>query len=80
MLNPHQPRISRSNLQHITIEESLNESDSLELIKEKECVLQILVKDGKLFRNTETFGKMDPYVTFEYNGSKFRTSCKDDAG
>ena len=35
---------------------------------------------GKLIRNTETIGKMDPYVLLEYNGGKYRTDVKDEGG
>lgn len=43
-------------------------------------MLEIFVKEGTLYRNTETFGKMDPFVTFEYAKKKYRTTVKDDAG
>jgi hypothetical protein len=30
--------------------------------------LQIKIKSGNLLRDTEVFGKMDPFVLIEYNG------------
>lgn len=35
--------------------------------------LQLKIISGVLHRNTEAFGKMDPFVLVEYNGQKYRT-------
>ena len=35
--------------------------------------LTINVLEGKLFRDTQMIGKMDPYLLLEYSGQKFRT-------
>ena len=35
--------------------------------------LKIKVLEGRLFRDTETFGKMDPYCILEIGGRKFKT-------
>lgn len=35
--------------------------------------LFITIVEGKLSRDTETFGKMDPYCLVEYNGNKYKT-------
>lgn len=43
---------------------------------EKKLVLGTLhlkIISGVLHRNTEAFGKMDPFVVVEYNGQKYRT-------
>jgi len=33
-----------------------------------------------LIRNTETIGKMDPYVMLEYKGGKYKTKTQDEGG
>ena len=39
-----------------------------------------MVIEGKLYRNTETFGQMDPFILIKHNGAKYRTPVLDDAG
>ena len=36
--------------------------------------------EAKLFRDTELFGEMDPFVTIEYQGMEFRTKTAENAG
>ena len=43
-------------------------------------VLKILVKKGKLYRDTEAIGKMDPFVEIEYKNKKYRTRVKEEGG
>jgi Ca2+-dependent lipid-binding protein len=40
--------------------------------------LQII--EGKLLRDTEIIGKMDPFVTLEYSGKKYRTKVHESGG
>ena len=40
----------------------------------------LTVCEAILTRNTETFGKMDPYARIVVNGQKFETGYKDGAG
>ena len=42
--------------------------------------LKLFVIEAKLTRDTETFGKMDPYCIVTYRQDKFRTPTKDGAG
>jgi Ca2+-dependent lipid-binding protein len=42
--------------------------------------LVVTVIKGRLIRITEAIGKMDPYVLIEYNGAKYKTDVKDEAG
>eukprot|EP00347_Sterkiella_histriomuscorum_P008348 403345445 len=42
--------------------------------------LTIKVVEGKLTRDTETFGKMDPFVQIEYNGNKYKTRVHQGGG
>lgn len=42
--------------------------------------LQLKIVSGKLTRDVETFGKMDPYVTCEYLGQKYKTIIHEDGG
>ena len=42
--------------------------------------LTITVVEARLTRDTELFGAMDPYVTFEYRMQRCRTKCMQDAG
>lgn len=42
--------------------------------------LTITVKKAELTHDTETFGKMDPYVTWTYEGHVYKTTVKDNAG
>lgn len=42
--------------------------------------LIISLKEAKLTRNTEMFGKMDPYGVFTYQGAKRKSSVIDEAG
>ena len=38
------------------------------------------VVEAKLTRDTEFFGKMDPYVKIKYRSDEFKTPVKDEAG
>ena len=38
------------------------------------------VVEAKLIRDTEMFGKMDPYVVVEYRGEQWKTPIKESAG
>ena len=42
--------------------------------------LSLTVVEAELTRDTETFGKMDPFVKFSYGDLEFRTSEKSNAG
>ena len=42
--------------------------------------LQMLVIKGKLLRNTEFFGQMDPYVQVETKGKTFKTQTIQEGG
>ena len=42
--------------------------------------LQLTVVDARLTRDTETFGKMDPYVKIQTRHQNFRTKTKNGAG
>ena len=42
--------------------------------------LLVNVLKGKIYRNTELFGEMDPFVVIEYKGSKHQTSTIDEGG
>lgn len=42
--------------------------------------LHMLIKEGVLFRNTELFGKMDPYIEIIYNGETYKTKPAAEAG
>jgi Ca2+-dependent lipid-binding protein len=39
-----------------------------------------MVLEAKLYRNTETFGEMDPFVLIKHNGVKYRTPVLQEAG
>lgn len=43
-------------------------------------ILMCKILQGQLFRNTETFGQMDPFVVIEHNNKKYKTKVLDDAG
>lgn len=45
-----------------------------------EVVLNLKVYDGKLYRDTELAGKMDPFVSIEIDGHKLKTKVHDNAG
>jgi Ca2+-dependent lipid-binding protein len=36
--------------------------------------------NGKLIRNTEVIGKMDPYVCIEYRKKKYKTDVDEEGG
>ena len=42
--------------------------------------LRLTVMQAKLTRDTETFGKMDPYAVIEYRQEKHKTVTKNNAG
>lgn len=50
------------------VSSSLTFQDKIQLGKADHLHLKII--KGKLIRNTEAFGKMDPYCVIEYNGMK----------
>jgi hypothetical protein len=39
-----------------------------------EVRLRMLVVEGELFRDTETFGQMDPFLIIEHNNKKYKTT------
>jgi hypothetical protein len=39
-----------------------------------DITLRMLVVEGKLYRDTETFGQMDPFLIIEHNNKKYKTS------
>jgi hypothetical protein len=41
------------------------------LLNSGDSSLHMLVVEGKLYRDTETFGKMDPFIEVEHNGKKY---------
>ena len=43
-------------------------------------ILRLKVKSGRLTRDTETFGKMDPYVIVVSGKKKFKTKTHDKGG
>lgn len=43
-------------------------------------ILAIKVLQGKLLRNTEFFGQMDPFVQVDYRGKTFKTTALQEAG
>jgi Ca2+-dependent lipid-binding protein len=38
------------------------------------------VIEGKLFRDTEAVGEMDPFILIEYKGKKFQTKVHEEGG
>lgn len=42
--------------------------------------LQILIKEGKLYRNTELFSEMDPFLVLRHNKKKYRTGVIEKGG
>ena len=42
--------------------------------------LMITCLKGQLYRNTEMFGKMDPFLEFEYRGKTFQSKVHEDGG
>lgn len=42
--------------------------------------LILRVIEGRLFRDTEVFGKMDPYVILSLNDKKFKTRVHNNGG
>jgi Ca2+-dependent lipid-binding protein len=42
--------------------------------------LLLKVMKGKLYRDTEMFGKMDPFVSIEFNKNTYRTTTLNEAG
>ena len=42
--------------------------------------LEITIVRGILYKNTEMFGKMDPFVQLEYNKIKLKTPTIDEGG
>ena len=43
-------------------------------------ILTISIIKGKLYRDTETMGKMDPFVEIEYNEKQYKTKVHEDGG
>lgn len=44
------------------------------------AILTISILKGKLYRDTETIGKMDPFVEIEYNEKQYKTKVHEDGG
>lgn len=45
-----------------------------------EGILSLKIVEGKLYRDTEVMGKMSPYITMVYKGSKLKTKVHDYGG
>jgi hypothetical protein len=43
-------------------------------------ILSVGVREGKLVRDTETFGSMSPYCTLVFNGKKLKTKVHNRGG
>lgn len=56
--------------------------ESLELKSSQPGLLTIEVLEGKFTKDTEMFGKMDPFVILEYveEGVKYKTYTVDEGG
>jgi hypothetical protein len=50
----------------------------LKIMSEASTVLELQIKKAKIYKNTEMFGKMDPYIKFEVCSQTFRTKTNDD--
>jgi Ca2+-dependent lipid-binding protein len=42
--------------------------------------LEVFVIEARLYRNTEIFGEMDPYVVLNFRGKNFKTRAIDEGG
>ena len=42
--------------------------------------LRLTIVEAKLTRDTEFFGKMDPFCIVEYRQERYKTAVKDNAG
>lgn len=42
--------------------------------------MRVKIIEGKLYRDTEAIGKMDPFVEIEYIDKKIRTTVLDEGG
>jgi Ca2+-dependent lipid-binding protein len=47
---------------------------------EYDGILRIEILQGSIFKNTEVWGKMDPYVVLKYQKIKLRTRVHGDGG
>ena len=47
-------------------------------MSEVSLVLELQIKKAKIYKNTEMFGKMDPYIKFEVCSQTFRTKTNED--
>jgi Ca2+-dependent lipid-binding protein len=72
-------KLSRNNDEQIKTQPS-NKSVKSQLIPDKGGNLSITVLQGKLIRNTESIGKMDPYVLVEFRGKLFKTNVCQEGG
>ena len=45
-----------------------------------EGILTVWPLEGKLTRDTEVFGSMSPYITFTFEGKKYKTKVHDSGG
>ena len=47
---------------------------------DKKSVLRLIIKEASFLKDSDFFGKQDPYIKFVYNGTELQTDVKDDAG
>ena len=52
----------------------------VEMEVKNEGILTLMIKEGKLQRDTEMFGKMSPYCTVVFNGKKLKTKVHNNGG
>lgn len=48
--------------------------------KNLQGILRITIKQGRLHKNTELFGHMDPFILITYQGGKYRTKAISEGG
>ena len=44
------------------------------------CQLEIKIREATFLKDSDAFGKQDPYLQFQYDGRDLKTEVQDDAG
>jgi len=61
-------------------EASIAQSVSVSQWLDKKSLLKIIIKEATFLKDSDMFGKQDPYIKFKYNNLELQTTVKDEAG
>jgi len=74
------PSKNESNYDQEMFEDSVGKRGPTNPSLDKKSILKIIIKEASFLKDSDFFGKQDPYIKFKYNNVDLQTTVKDDAG